>query len=430
MGKARVVGAFCALLFLSSSLLAQTRLDYRQQKELKDATSYLDEVGGYIGGMEKALTGLKPGDPSVPIETVERLKTTRDKAAQRLGYANDRLKKLPAANADVTKQADRAAGFDKTLADLQGRIDAVAGGAEKAVQQGTGAAYQVDFDRLKEINQMFGDPQVLEQRPEFALEIVKQIPAVKKERARIADKYADLLKQDTPQSRDMKAALAYFDGQFGRFDQAATAYANEAPGKIDENLNEALKMAKQAAEQNKPLFFGPDGGVNQRLRWAESRQAVLAVVDPDAGKSAARKIADARSQAEKLRVSLNEQIVRNNPAPQTAYHSSDADALIAIIKEKWASAGLPNDVLRVGINATTWQRSTRWEWDGVDTWRKVDKSHLQGFVAMKTSDTVANVYYVNLVKDHQADDKVTAHFFNDPKDERGVQYQFLIAKLK
>src|SRR5207253_1746357 len=83
---------------------------------------------------------------------------------------------------------------------------------------------------------------LIQTQPERAIEVVKQIQNVKDERKRIAEKYADLLKQDTGASQQMNSTLKYFDEVFGRFDKAATDYAARAPAEIDRGIGETTKI--------------------------------------------------------------------------------------------------------------------------------------------------------------------------------------------
>jgi hypothetical protein len=299
------------------------------------------------------------------------------------------------------------------------------------VNKGGGAEYKADFDRLIEINKMYTDANVIQGRPERAIEVIKQIAPVKAERQRIADKYVDLLKQDTTESRRLQGILRHFDDVFGRFEERLTAFVNEAPAAIEKDINEALTMGQDAVQNKKHLFFGEQGGVKQRITWAKSKYDILAAAAPDSAqtKAAAQQIASAEEKVKQMRGALMEDIVKSNQPPQDRYNGPDKAQLVEIVKKKWAEAGLNNEVLKAGINSENWRRDTLWEWNG-NTLSKSDKSRIQGHVVIKQDDNIAVVRHINLVKDHMAGDKISAYFFDDPKAAPDVDQQMLLSNVK
>jgi hypothetical protein len=292
--------------------------------------------------------------------------------------------------------------------------------------------YKADFDRLKEMAQMYGNTGVFQSDPERAIDVCKQMDAVKKERERIAQSNADLLKQNSPEARNMNGVLKFFDQRFEQFEKAAKDYATAAPGEIDKNLAEATKMGDEAVKYKRPLYFGDKGGVKQRIQWAQTRYEVLEAIDPKspATEAAKKKIESTREQVKKMKASLNDAIIDSNRLPEERYKGADKAKLIELVNAKWKESGVAGDVLKSGITSQDWKRDTYWRFDGTDTWNKSDKSKVQGFVVVKTSGTQATVHYINLVKDHLSSDQVTAYFFDDPKAEPDVSQKLLLKSVK
>jgi hypothetical protein len=289
-----------------------------------------------------------------------------------------------------------------------------------------------EFERLREMGQSFGNPQILNTQPESAIELIKQMAPAKAERQRLATKYAEALKQKSRDADQKNRVLRYFDGQFGNFEKAVNDFAAAAPEQINKDVDDALKMGQEAVANKRPLYFGEKGGVRQHLTWAQTRCNVLAAIAPDSADTAAakKKIEAANEQVKQMKASLNDAIIGSNTVPTDQYKGADKAQLVELVKSKWKESGVAGDVLKSGINSRDWTRDTYWRFNGTDTFNKEDKSKLQGFVVVKTDDKLATVHYINLVKDHLASDQVTTYFFEDPKAEADVSRKILLKSIK
>lgn len=429
--QAAFFGFLVAVTLCTTVSAQQKRLDYRQAQALKDAIYYLDQTDGILEQIEERSKDWKVGDSKVPITEVDNLISNSERIGQYMTNAKTRFDTLPA-HPDVDSERERFNTVSKRLEASNKKLADIKAGLIGVVNKG-GAEYKADFDRLKEINQMYADPQIIDSRPDEAIEILKQLPNVKAERARIAEKYADLLNQPTDGARQMKDVLNYFDAVFGRFMQHADQYASESPPAIKNELDFAVQQAQTAVANKSPAYFGPEGGITQRLAMAKTRIDVLTALRPDSPESKAA-LADYEATQVKIAEtgkSLEANILEANRVPDERYSAADKDELIQIIKAKWAAEGTGGEPLKVGMNSAGWKRDTRWEWSSADkAWYKVDKSKTQGYVLMKHSDSVAAVWYVNLVKDHLADDRVTAWFFDDPKEQPALIHQVLMKNVK
>jgi len=294
------------------------------------------------------------------------------------------------------------------------------------------ADYSADLKRIQEISLMYGNPALFESQPKIAIENLKQLPGAKAERDRIAKKYEAMIHDESFEGRNMAGVLKRFDDFVARFEEAAQQYAADAPAKIDQTLEDVLRMGKEAVDNQRPLYFDPNGGIAQRLGWAQMRYEVLAALAPDSPQTTEvkTKLDAARQQIAQMKSALNDQIIASNTVPRESYSGSDKPQLIELIKSKWAQAGVPGDNLKTGINSQSWQRDTRWHWDHHDTWNKSDKSHLQGYIITKIDGTHAVLHHINLTKDHLANDTITATFFEDPKAEPDVSQKLLLKNVR
>lgn len=429
----RVMMAVVLGLTVSAAAAQEKRLDYRQEGSLKDAVYYLNQVEGIVGSMEKASAKWKAKDPSVSVNDVNGQLQHRDRATQYLNNASTRLKALPADHSKVKPELKRYDDATGRLAKVEAKLVEIKKGLDKVVKQGETPAYRNDFDRLKEINQMFADPSGLRSRPAQAVEAAKQVGAAKAERERIAQKYDDLLKQPTGEAKQMREVLAHSERVFGEYEKALKEWLDDAPGEVEKGAAEAVRTAKEGVNNNKPGYFGEQGGVRQRLAQARETYEVLAALSPDgAGTARAKRAVDeAKAATAEMGAKFIESTVASNPAPEDGYHGSDEAALVNVLREKWAKGGNGTAVLKVGVRGPNWQRTTRWEWSAAHKgWEKVDKSRIQGFVVVKVDDRHAAVWWVNLVKDHLNGDVVAAHFVSDPKKNPDVTNLVLVVKVK
>ncbi len=291
--------------------------------------------------------------------------------------------------------------------------------------------YSSDLKRIQEITLMYG-PSIFQSNPALGAENLKQLPGARAERDRIAKKYAELMQGKTLEGRNIAGVLKRFDMFVEQFEAAARQYGADAPGKIDQDIDQALKMGQDAVDHRRPLYFSSSGGIAQHLGWAQGRLDVLTALSPDAPATAkARQDLDqARQKVARMKGTLNDAIISSNAPPRETYNGPDKAQLIQLVQAKWREAGVTGDVLMAGINSKSWKRNSGWKWGGGDTWNKSDMSRIQGFVIVKTDATHAAIHYINLNKDHMAEDHISADFVSDPKQPPDVTDQLLLKNVK
>lgn len=411
---------------------AEQKLDYKQKQELKDAKYYIDRAQGVVEEMETKAKEWKVGDASVPITDVKALLDQKDNAIQWMKNASNRLTKLPGGE-DVDAQIDRFNSLKDRLVASEKQLIEVHNALVNVVNQGEGEGYKKDFDRLREITQMFGNEQVFQTQPEKAVELVKLVAPLKEERKRIAEKYADMLKQPTSSAKDMQGTLKWSDEIFNRFETAANDYADNAPAQLAQHLNKVRELATTAVENKRPAYFSPEGGVAQYFGYAQQTCDILAALRPDAEatKKAIADLAAARADVAKIAEGLNDAIVANNQVPADQFRGADREQLLGLLKDFWKSDGTGQEPLVVGINSSEWTRNTRWVWQDVSKeWYKLDSSRAQGFVVIPLDEQHARIIHIDILKNHMKGDRISLGFFDDPKEAVHVTRKVKLDRVK
>ena len=282
---------------------------------------------------------------------------------------------------------------------------------------------KADFERLREITNQFGNEQIFFSSPQIGAEVAPLFAPAKLERARLAEKYADLLKQRGG-DQILQSMLNACDATLERFDKAANDYADNAPARLAKQLDEARSTAKMGIENKSPAFFNPDGGVTSNLKAAQITCDTLVGLRPDtdAANQAVADMAAARVEIAALAEVLNAEILATNRVPDDQYQGADRDALLALVKEYWANSGTGSGPMHVGLNSSQWTRNTRWVWQGTSkSWYKLDASNAQGFVVVKLDDEFARVIHIEIFKNHLEEDRISLSFYDDPKEPAALQ---------
>ncbi|QOV91692.1 hypothetical protein [Humisphaera borealis] len=407
------------------------KLDYKQEKVLKDTQYYLAEVQGMAGGLEKLVAEV------VAAKDADRLDhrllgsgmATAEKAVGRKKIMDDYLAQLPKDGAGVAQTADEVAkamarvdAASKTLAPVHARL-------MKIVDPASYPTLTADIARMQGLAQMYADPQVFERFPEQAAEIVGQSGAAKEEHARFVKAYDLLVAQGTEHGKRCQGVAAYFAEKYNAFTTAAAAKKAALPAEIKANIDEANKLAETAIAEKKPAFFADGGGVPQRLGWAKSKVVLLSSLDADAGKAADKSLADTQAAMKQKLASLREDIITQNPLPPDRYTAADRQAIVDRAVAAWKQTQPDAVVMMVRIPSDAWSRDAMWRLEN-RTWYLIDRSRLQAQVIVKHDDKLAVIRPVNLWIDHVAGDKQTAFPMDDLKAELEPSRYIQVEKVK
>lgn len=406
----------------------EERLGYQLQNALKIAQGNVDEVTAYAQALEKTVAELKAvKDPTtISNDTLTAAFSDIMEARRKKGFADNQFKLLPAEHSSVKPVAD-------ALKAAVARLDAVEKALEpirkQTMKQADASSYpelKTDNERLKELRESLavGNMQV---NRAAAAELVKQLPAMKEETARIEKKYAPLLSQNTGESGYLKTNLKQFAYSLERFEEAIAKEKETLPKQFDTDLAQAAKLTEEAVRENKPLFFA--GGIASQLRFAEDKLVLYEALDPAGAKMAADRLAKARADVKQKELSLSAAIIAANELPPDRYAGPDKAELTKLATEALKQQRPGVQVLTVRFPSDKWERSVIWRYEN-SAWRKIDHSKLQAQVITKRDDKVAEIHPINLWANHLKDDAVSALPLFGQKDELGPQSLMSLAKVK
>lgn len=405
------------------------RLDYKQEKLLKDSRWYLRETQKYLKPATATLARLDGTGPKPVVAEVQGALASVGRAIPKYNLAVENIGQLPANHPDVAKVRKQIQELGQTLGAVKSRLQA----ESKRLQKLTGLAsyptYKKDFELLGAFSQRYGNLEMLKQQPEKLAQIIQEDANTIKEIQRIAKTYQTLADQKTPEGKSMAKRVLYVVGRRKTFARDLMAYKQTLPKAIERDLSEALRIAKEGVEKKRPLYFGENSGIAQQLGFAEKKILVLRAFSDAEARPWVEKMAAARKQIARSAKALQADIIANNQLPPDRYQDKDRAALIRLATETWAKEQKGAKVLAARIPSKAWARTTRWQWSS-GAFRKVDYSKLQVQLIVQHDDKLAVVRPVNLFKDHLKGDTLTAAPFHKMSDELQPQSLLLLTKIR
>lgn len=406
----------------------ESKLDYQQENTLKIAQGNVDQVSAYADRLDKRLAEFKAVKDKTAIsnDAVSAVAADIKEARRRVGFAEDQFKKLPADHSSVKPVIAELTAANARIDAAEKSLEPIYKQAMKQADAGSYPDLKTDNERLIELKNSLAVGNLQFNRAGIA-ELVKQLPAMKEEVARLDKKYAPLLSQNTGESANLKARQQQFSYSLERFEEAMAKEKQELPKAFDHDLAEVARLTDEAVKENKPLFF--TGGIADNLRFAEDKLVLYDALDPAGGKDAAARLAKAREDVKQKQQSLASAIIESNQLPPDRYNGPDKADLIKRATEVLKKARPDAQVLRVCMPSEKWQRDSKWRYEN-RTWYKIDRSKLQAQVIIKRDDKLAEVHPINLWMDHVNNDEITATPVFDLKEEPEVQNLLLITKVK
>ncbi|MEM6749329.1 MAG: hypothetical protein AAF612_02560 [Planctomycetota bacterium] len=375
----------------------------------RQAKYWADQAKGRLDGIEQA------GDPvQYPALIAAREALLQSQAEMQ--KVVDGYQQAPAGHpemADVDRDAQAAATLMQSNLERYNTLGAPLHAAGELMQS---PELPADIEKVDSFVDRYRDFQNnTDQMPGYTQTMLED-EAVMAEVGKIAQTYAVLLRHGTPNGVKLSRAIRSFGNRRDAFLQGAQQFAAGAPGAIDGDLASVQELAATGAAEKKPAFFGPHGGIEQRLGWAEARVALLESIDAEAGAAARAKLDAARVSVKEQAATLRETIIAGNTLPADRFREPDRDAVIAKAQEVLLAQHPGLEVLAVHIPMEKWKRVTEWRHSN-GAFYKVDRSELQAQFVVKHDDTLAAVRPVNVSKNHMQGDTLWAGCFDGPDDE-------------
>ena len=390
------------------------RLDYKQEKLLKDARFHLRESEGYSKAAATVVARVDGGTNKPIHAEVKKAMNSLGRAISKHKNAVSAINQLPASHPDVAAIIKEANHAGNTMGAIRSRLQAEDRRLDKITNLSSYPNYQADYDIVGDFSGRYGNFQMTVQQPERMAQVVKEDGQCLQEIRRIAKTYQALAAQRTDAGVKMEKRVLYALDRRKQFATRATEYRKKLPGLFDADVAEAESISEQAVKEKKPLFFGTGSGIEQRLGWAEKKLLVIRAFDENEAKACDARLAAARKRIEGRETSLEAEIIENNPLPPDNYRGGDRRALEQRAIETWAKEQKDADVLAFRIPSQAWKRSTRWQWSGT-AWYKVDTSKIQVQLIVKHDGEKAVVRPINIFKDHLQGDSITSFPFDTMK---------------
>jgi hypothetical protein len=264
-----------------------------------------------------------------------------------------------------------------------------------------------DFDddrkRLRGISSDYSAEWVFTSDRARAAELFTQRQAAQEELVRIAKAYNRLMQQKTDMGTAIEAVGNGALRSFEAFDARILEEKKTLPKAIREHLAEAQQYGNEAVAEQKPAFF--NGGIPQRMEWAEDKLSLLKVIDKENGPAVAKEYSATQSKLKKQADALKALIIKENRVSPDNYPGADRDAIIKVAKSGWAVQQKDAKILKIVIPSEAWTREKKWTYSN-GTWYFSDKSRIQVqlIVADHENPKQAISRPVNIIKNHEKGD--------------------------
>lgn len=393
----------------TASPAVPTRLDYRQEEALRNARFHLREAEAFAARARTTLERLEGPDAStLQHREIGAALTAVGEAATRHARGMAQLADLAEGHPQVQPLVQELATLGAKIASQRSRLEIADAEMQRLTRMDSYPEYDADFAMLQDLARRYGNFHAATEQPERLARVIAEDARVLETVQRIAETYAPLVAHGIDHGIRMERLLNHFQSQRGTFAAAALQYRDELPGAIQADLAEAERMADLAVSTGRPAFFGPDGGITQRLQFAEDKLLVLRAFGGTAADASGQDLARARSGLEQRARALEEQIIADNRLPEDRYRGADRDAIVARATDAWAHQQSDPEILAVRLPAQAWSRDTRWEWfDGA--FHKIDLSRMQVQLVVRHDDRLAVMRPVNVHRDHMKGDSLSGH---------------------
>jgi len=405
---------------------ASSKLDYRQVEKLKSVRFHLKEIEPRANRIFELTAGNL--DAEAIVEALDLMKFVH----QRMGYVSNNLAELPAENSEVAVEAKQFNSLVEKLAAAQAAIEKAAPEADRQIAA-LGEQMNNDLAMVDSWSKSLGNPQFLfDNRPQDAMTAVGQLPQMRAALGAMMTRWTtrSTEKPNDTIAADMVRQLKYVDGQLTEFEQYTKSQAETLPQAIQNELTETEKLIEVAVTERRPPYFGPDGGVAQRLKFASEKLAMLNAIDPAAGEPFTKAIEATREKSVAAQKSLSEEIIKSNLKPAERYAGPDLEDLRQRVIATWKEMHPTDEIIAVIFNTEGWSRTTRWDWSkGYQAFEKVDYDHIQPKLFYKLNDQQAVQVPVEIYKDYMKNERIVVKPW-DKEAEPSVTFIYLLENLK
>lgn len=407
---------------------AGTKLDYKQEENLKNARFYARELTGKAAALAQvAETIAKADDPLlVPIGKLQAAINTLEDVHRKEKFADDQIALLPADGRGVPEVADQLKSNKQNVLASEKVIVPAYEKLVSALDPKNHPSLSEDLIRLRELSGMYANVDIfVSDRPRAAAAVI-EIPQAAKEHDRIVKDYALLMQQQTDAGKQLSGTSAHFKEKLGAFVEIVNRQKQALPQEIESDLKRAGELSDQAVKEKKPLFF--TGGIPQQMDFAADKLVLLQAIDPDAGKIASERINQFKAELAKKQDALSEGIINTNALPNNAYDGPDRKQIETLAIEAWKKEQPDAQVLMVRIPSQNWKRETMWRFQ--NSWYFIDRSKLQAQLIVKHNDKLAVIRPINLWIDHTSNDERKAFPMDGIADDLIPQRFMLLEKVK
>ncbi|MEM1027857.1 MAG: hypothetical protein AAGJ38_07215 [Planctomycetota bacterium] len=334
-------------------------------------------------------------------------------ARRQAGFVEEGLANIPANGQGVAAAKESLAasleaidGSEEYFAPLHAELMAM-------IDPAAYPEFDADRKRLSSLSGDYRQDWIFTDNRARAAELFQQRPAAQQELVRIAQTYTRLMQQQTEMGKTIEAIGNGAIKSFQEFDAKIKEQKNALPASIREDLTEADKYANEAVSNQKPMWF--QGGIPQRMGWAQDKLALLLAIDPENGPAVKDEFEAMQASLAQRAESLKALIIKENQPPSDNFVGEDRQKAIDTAIDAWTHQENDFEVLGASIPSEAWERQEKHYFSGSvnantgdvsGEWSKQDRSKLQVqlLIGVKDDPQLAKIIPVNVYKDHMKGD--------------------------
>ncbi len=350
-------------------------------------------------------------------------------ARRQAGFVKDGLAKIPANGQGVAAAKENLALALESIQGSEDYFKPLHAEIMAMIDPAKFPDFDADRKRLGGLSSDYGLDWIFTDDRARAAELFQQRQAAQEELVRIAKTYQRLMQQKTDMGTAIEQTGNAALGSFKEFDDNIVEQKEILPKSIREDLAEAQKYGNEAVAEQKPAFF--NGGIPQRMEWAQDKLALLKVIDPEGSKPVVNEYQATKTNLAKQADALKALIIRENRVPATKYTGEDTADIIKVAKSAWAVQQKDAKILAIAMPVEQWSREKKWTYSN-GTWYYTDKSRLQIRLIVQDHENPKQAIDrpINIIKDHEKGDKMIGVPFRSFDEALTPSEYYLIENVK